>query len=145
MVKVLRILLVIGIILSFSSFVPQNTGTITVNIKGLRNNKGQFMISLSRGSEGWPNENYYKQLFIEEFTSPDFTLEFSNIPYGNYAIGVLHDEDKNSKMTSNFIGMPKEGFGFSRDYQVSLRAPKYEESNFDFNQRNLSLEVNMQY
>lgn len=103
------------------------------------------MISLSKGPEGFPNKNYFEQRFIQEFTSPRFKVIFEDIPYGNYALGVLHDEDKNGKMTSNFIGMPKEGFGFYRHFEVSLRAPKYEEVSFDFESSSMKVQMQMQY
>ena len=67
------------------------------------------------------------------------------MPYGNYAVGVLHDKDNNGEMTKNFIGMPKEAFGFTRDYKVVFRAPKYKEANFEAESPKLKLAVNLQH
>ena len=32
---------------------------------------------------------------------------------GSYAIGVIHDENNNGELDYNFLGIPKEGYGFS--------------------------------
>lgn len=123
----------------------ENTCDISINVLGFKNTTGQIMISINRGPEGWPEENFIEQRFIPEFTAPNFTIVFKDMPYGNYAVGVLHDKDENGEMTKNFIGMPKEAFGFTRDYNVVFRAPKYEEANFEVNTPTVSLDINLQH
>jgi len=123
----------------------QNTCTLEVVVQGLENTKGQIMVSINKGPEGWPESNFIEQRFIPTFTVPTFTITFKDLPYGNYAVGLLHDTDKNGEMTKNFIGMPKEGFAFSRDYKVVFRAPKYDEANFDLNTPKKTITIKMQY
>ena len=41
-------------------------------------------------------------------------LQF-NLPAGNYAVQVMHDENENNKLDTNFMGMPIEGYGFSNN------------------------------
>lgn len=146
MLKNIFFFFVVTILFSTQIITAQEpTCDISIIIKGLKNTKGQIMISINRGPEGWPEENFIEQRFIPEFTAPNFTVIFKDMPYGNYAVGVLHDEDKNGEMTKNFIGMPKEAFGFTRNYKVVFRAPKYEESNFEANTPELTLEVDLQH
>ena len=140
------IILAFGILLISSiSFAQNTTYDLEVVITGLRNNNGQLMISLSKGDTGFPNENYYRQLFISDFTSPQFTKTIKNIPYGNYAVSLLHDEDSNGKMKRNLIRLPKEGFAFSRNYKVIYRAPKYDEVNFDMDTVKKPIIIKIQY
>ncbi|NOS91716.1 MAG: DUF2141 domain-containing protein, partial [Cyclobacteriaceae bacterium] len=56
-----------------------------------------------------------------------------NLPAGTYGISVMHDANSNEKMDSNFIGMPKEGFGFSNNAKGSFGPPSYEKTKLDFN------------
>jgi uncharacterized protein (DUF2141 family) len=136
---------IISLISSQFTTAQEKTCDISIEIKGLKNTDGQIMISINRGPEGWPEENFIEQRLIPTFTAPNFTVVFEDMPYGNYAVGVLHDKDKNGEMTKNFIGMPKEAFGFTRDYNVVFRAPHYEEANFDAETPELKLEVNLQH
>ena len=139
--------LITVIMLFVTSFLSaqEQTCDISIEVIGIKNTEGQIMISINKGPEGWPNANFVEQRFIPEFTLPTFTIIFENMPYGNYAVGVLHDKDNNGKMTKNFIGMPKEAFGFTRDYNVVFRAPKYEEANFDVKDPTKTLAINLQH
>jgi len=144
--KNISYLIVLVILFSSNHIKAQvQTCNIEIEVLGLKSTQGQFMISINRGPEGWPEENFIEQRFISEFTAPNFTIIFENMPYGNYAVGVLHDKDGSGEMTSNFIGIPKEAFGFTRDYKVVFRAPKYHEANFDANSPVKKLKINLQH
>jgi uncharacterized protein (DUF2141 family) len=54
-----------------------------------------------------------------------FTLE-----PGIYGLSLLDDENSNGKMEYNFLGIPKEGFGFSDYYHKGLKRPKFESFKF---------------
>jgi len=41
--------------------------------------------------------------------------DFEDIPPGTYALVVIHDENMNGKLDTNWVGIPKEGYGFSND------------------------------
>jgi uncharacterized protein (DUF2141 family) len=47
---------------------------------------------------------------------------------GSYAISLYHDEDGNKKLTKNWVGLPTEGYGFSRDAPVTYRLPQLDEA-----------------
>lgn len=142
--KINRIL--IAFVLFTTNFlIAQNTCTLEVVVEGLKNTEGQIMVSINEGPEGWPEDNFLEQRFIPTFTAPEFTIVFKDLPYGNYALGLLHDKDKDGEMTKNFIGMPKEGFAFSRDYKVVFRAPKYDEANFDLNTPKKTITIKIQH
>jgi uncharacterized protein (DUF2141 family) len=123
----------------------QKTCNLKVDVNDLKNSEGQIMISINKGSEGWPEGNFYEQRFISKFKAPTHTIYFENLPYGDYAIGLLHDENRNNELNKNFIGMPTEGFAFSRNYKVVFRAPKYEEANFKVNSSEKTITIYMQY
>ena len=57
-------------------------------------------------------------------------FHFSNLPPGTYAAKVMHDENDNGKLDTNFMGMPIEGYGFSNNPQL-LRKPTFDEAKFD--------------
>jgi len=144
--KSISYLLVLVIFSSSNHIKAQDqTCTIEIEVVGLNSTQGQLMISINRGPEGWPEENFIEQRFISDFTAPNFTIVFKNMPYGNYAVAVLHDKDKNGAMTSNFIGIPKEAFGFTRDYNVIFKVPKYNEANFEANTPIKKLKINLQH
>jgi uncharacterized protein (DUF2141 family) len=56
--------------------------------------------------------------------------EFSDLPAGTYAISVFHDENDDGVLNSNFVGMPREGYGFSNNYTYAMHPASFEESHF---------------
>ena len=54
------------------------------------------------------------------------------IPPGTYAIGVYIDENDNEKLDTNFLGIPKEQYGFSNNAKA-FGIPKFEAASFSLN------------
>jgi len=57
-------------------------------------------------------------------------LTIPNIPSGEYAVAVFADMNGNGKLDSNFIGIPKEPVGISRDAKGSFGPPKFVDAAF---------------
>ena len=62
--------------------------------------------------------------------SEEFEFVIRDIPAGTYAILVFHDVDSNKELNKNWIGMPKEPFGFSNDAKGKMGPPDYEDAAF---------------
>lgn len=58
------------------------------------------------------------------------SITFEAIPYGRYAIAILHDENDDMKMNKNFFGLPREGYGFSNNVMGTLGPPSFGKSSF---------------
>lgn len=54
------------------------------------------------------------------------TAVMENLPPGDYGVVAIHDENKNRKLDRNFLGIPKEGFGFANNPHIVLSAPSYQ-------------------
>ena len=138
-----KLTVVFGFLL-ITSF-TQNSSDLTVNVTGIRNSDGHFMVSLWDKSAGFPDDQFTKELIYKEMKSPTFSFTLKGLPYGNYTLAALHDENKDGEMEYSWIGMPKEGFAFSRNYNVVMRAPKWEESVFKLESPTKEIEMKMQY
>lgn len=55
---------------------------------------------------------------------------FEGLAAGTYALVMLHDENGNRTLDTNFFGMPIEGYGVSNNVTHMMRAPSWEESHF---------------
>ena len=116
------------------------SNVISITVKGIKGNKGNVRIGLFNSSKGFPvTGNQYKGY---EFSVADKqgTFKIYNIPKGNYALGLFHDENANKKMDKNFLGMPTEAYGFSNDGRGTFSAPTYESARF-YHDGNTSLSI----
>jgi uncharacterized protein (DUF2141 family) len=67
------------------------------------------------------------EAFIELKESHEFVID---LPEGIYAIALFVDANKNLKIDKNFLGIPKEQFGFSNNAMGKLSAPSFEQAKF---------------
>jgi uncharacterized protein (DUF2141 family) len=58
---------------------------------------------------------------------------------------VYHDENDNHKFDRNWLGLPTEGFGVSKNPSLFLAAPTFEESSFEVTGNLTSVDIDMKY
>jgi uncharacterized protein (DUF2141 family) len=123
------------------------SGNITVTVTGIRSADGQVLISLYDKAEGFPKD--YEAVVQGKAVSPDTTTQvtvvFENLPFGDYAVAVLHDEDSSSGMTFGKFRIPKEGYCFSNNVKVRFKSPKFKKAKFALNQENVTQILRMRY
>ena len=71
--------------------------------------------------------------------------DFEDISPGTYAIAVIHDENMNGKLETHWLGMPAEGYGFSRDAKGLVGAPSFSAASFVYDGRNMHLTISLHY
>lgn len=126
------------------AYTPQSK--ITVIIDGLRNNEGIVKVGLFKSKEGFPDEPKKAfQVLKSKIHANKVKMIFTNIPPGNYAIGILHDENSNDKMDTNFFGIPQEGYGASNNAKGHFGSPSFDDAKFEFLKYELQLNIKVQY
>lgn len=142
-----HLILILAISLSsFNSGAQTTYGKLTVKVTGIKNPKGLIIMSLYDKEDGFPND-IEKSIQRKSVRMKDgkCTIVFNQLPYGIYAIGVIHDENSNGKMDKYFIGMPKEGVGASNNAKGSFGPPKFSDAKFSLKSKNITLNINMVY
>jgi uncharacterized protein (DUF2141 family) len=70
---------------------------------------------------------------------------FRGLPPGPVAISVVHDADLSGDITTNALGIPVEGYGFSRDARGTFGPPDFEDAAFTHDGRPRTLKVRLSY
>jgi uncharacterized protein (DUF2141 family) len=60
-------------------------------------------------------------------------------------VSVVHDENFNGKLDTNFIGMPREGVGASNDAKGHMGPPKFSAAAFQYAGGRLDLKIHVNY
>ena len=122
-------------------------GDITVVITNLRNAEGEILISLYDKAEGFPKdrEAIIRSAAVAPDASGQVAIVFEDLPHGDYAIAVLHDEDTSQDMTFGAFHLPKEGYCFSNNAKVRLRAPKFKKTKFTLDGDDVTQTLRMRY
>jgi uncharacterized protein (DUF2141 family) len=72
-------------------------------------------------------------------------ISIEGLPKGTYAAQVFHDENANHRVDRGLFGVPKEGVGFSNDFKIGLRAPKFAEAAFAYAGGDQQVAVHLKY
>ncbi len=71
---------------------------------------------------------------------------FDNLPVGTYAIAIFHDSNNNKKLDKNWVGIPKEGYGFSNNVFGTFGPPSFQEASFKVKANNTTnLKIKLEY
>ncbi len=133
------------IVLVFVTPIFAQTGTIVVNVSGIKNDKGVVQIGLYNSKESFPNyDKNFKGIFPKA-NKNGVSYTFKNIPAGTYAVAVWHDENKDKKMNKNMFGSPKESYGFSKNIYGSFGPPNFKDVSFKLNAgKKMTLKINIE-
>jgi uncharacterized protein (DUF2141 family) len=129
----------------FFSNVPVRTYDLTITIPNIKNTKGGIHVSVyssKNKSEFTKIGQEYKVLdFKAESAAGKYVIK--GLPEGEYAIAIYHDENGDKKCNTNIIGIPKEGYGFTRITKL-LSTPKFDDSKILVN-KNISVPISLIY
>ena len=64
---------------------------------------------------------------------------------GTYSVALYHDENGNKKFERNFLGIPSEGYGFSRTPGFAFSAPDVDEVAFELGEAPAQLDISLRY
>ena len=118
-----------------------------MEILGIRNSVGAVACALFEAPEGFPTEfmRFATSLMMVKVRAAKATCDFADIAPGTYALAVIHDENRDGELATNWMGMPQEGYGFSNDAKGSLGAPSFEAASFAYNGQSLKMTIALQY
>ena len=123
-----------------------HAATLNVTVTGANSDEGHLLISLFDRAEFFPDKPekaiYAKKVRLKNRRAK---VSLNKLKAGDYAIAIAHDANDNGKLDTNGIGIPTEGFGFSRNPKIMVGPPKFEKSRIHVDQKNVSTEIMLKY
>lgn len=129
------------------AFAQSSCPGIHVKILNIRNSTGTVVCALFESSVGFPTEflRSATNVMVIKIRKTQARCTFEEIPRGTYAIAVIHDENMNGELETNWLGIPTEGYGFSNDAKALLSAPSFSAASFPYDGRDLDLTISLHY
>jgi uncharacterized protein (DUF2141 family) len=118
---------------------------LSVRITELENDEGVVAVALFASADAFPDQKRALMGQLTRIQKGRANVTFPNLPPGRYAVAVLHDENQNSKMDFNFLGMPLEGYGFSNDASAPFGPPSFDAAAFRLGARPSFVTVKVRY
>lgn len=120
------------------------TATIEVDLTALRSIKGAIHACMTRNPAHFPNCKDDPRSLKRSVPADARRLTFADVPAGRYALSVFHDENANQKLDT-VVGIPREGFGFSRNPVIRFRPPRFDKVSIELPPGFTRTSVRMQY
>ncbi len=129
------------------SFAQSPCPGIHVKILNIKNSIGTVACALFDSPNGFPNDflRMATNVMVIKIRKDQARCDFEDIPPGTYAMAVIHDENMNGKLDTNWLGVPTEGYGFSNDAKGVVGAPSFSAASFPYNGQNLELTMSLHY
>ena len=118
----MRTLLILAIALllplaSHSQEAAPGEGTLNITITNIENGSGTLYVAILDSDKNWLKSDTdalpFRDVAQPVTSTDDLLISVGDLPPGKYAVSVFQDIDGNAELDTNFIGYPKEPFGFS--------------------------------
>lgn len=125
--------------------VPVEAADLVVTVEGVRNNAGEIRAGIFNSAATWLDGDKALAGVDVKAVAPRTVLKFENLVPGTYAVAFYHDENGNQKHDRNLLGIPVEGYGFTRDPTVVLSAPSFAECTIEVPAEGAAVAVHVKY
>jgi uncharacterized protein (DUF2141 family) len=116
---------------------------LSVEVTNIKNTSGNIMIGLFD-----TEETFLKKAVIGQTTKArdeKIVVTFKNVPKGEYAISVIHDENENGELDSNMFGIPKEGFAFGNNAMGTFGPPSFDKAKVNLDGEPVKQVIELKY
>ncbi|MCY1723310.1 DUF2141 domain-containing protein [Prolixibacteraceae bacterium Z1-6] len=118
-------LLFLLLVLLFIPTISSAQITLFIEIETIRNNNGQILLEFNSETE-----EVVKGI-SEKIAENKCIITVENLKPGNYAFKYFHDENMDEKINTNFMGLPREGYGFSNNAKGKFGPPTFDKMIFE--------------
>ncbi|MDY7394579.1 DUF2141 domain-containing protein [Aureibaculum sp. 2210JD6-5] len=116
--------------LLLSNSVSNDNPQLTIKIDNIKLLEGKIRIGVFNKSKNFlKREAAIKHYYITVNNTTE-TIEINDLPKGDYAFSMFHDENSDDEFNLNFLGIPKEPYGFSNNVKPKFSAPSYKDCLF---------------
>ena len=121
---------ILVIALLISPFLGISQNKLNIQVSGVPNSEGSIRVAVYNDSEAFlSHDQVFKtnSVIAKEGVTE---LSIDNLPDGEYAVVLYHDENGNDELDTNWLGIPKEEVGFSNAKMKTFGPPKFKECSF---------------
>jgi uncharacterized protein (DUF2141 family) len=117
---------------------------LDVDVDGLRSGHGVVRICVTRDPGHFPDCHSDPQARRVTVPAGQPIPEFTDLPSGDYAVALFHDENGNRKL-DRLAGIPTEGVGFSNNPRLMFGPPRFTQARFTLTNKPVDERVRLKY
>ncbi|HEY3814892.1 MAG TPA: DUF2141 domain-containing protein [Caulobacteraceae bacterium] len=127
-----------------ASVTAASAGDVTVNVHGLQAKHGTVYVVLD-DQDHFLKPGAAIKTMLADPPAGDHSFVLKDVPPGDYAVVVLHDENDNRQMDYDSSGRPTEGWALTRFAADQMRFPTFDDAKVTVAAGGGSFDVTMNY
>lgn len=134
------------LVLSAPGWGEPSLAKVSLTIDGFRNAQGKVLVALFNAPAGYPSDQTKAfRVATSTVVQGVCRVEFANLPHGEYAISVIHDENSDGRLELSAIKIPKEGVGASNNASRTFGPPRFSDARFVLADTSFEARIKMKY
>jgi len=123
-------ILFLSFLLSINLILLSQTYNVGLTVTGIESVEGTINIGLFNDEDNFPKSGGEIQVYTIQVNGLEESIVMDKLTAGDYAISLYHDRNADKVCNRNFIGIPKEDYGFSNNFRPLFRVPRFEDCFF---------------
>lgn len=107
---------------------------LKVTVTNVKAKKGNIEIGLFNDQKTFLIKGKEYKNSSKAVTDDTVVFIFKDLPKDDYAVSIYHDINSDKECNLNFLGIPKEPYGFSQNFKPKFSKPTFEECKIELNQ-----------
>ncbi|MDF0714583.1 DUF2141 domain-containing protein [Muricauda sp. 334s03] len=104
--------------------------TLSIQVNNVQSTNGKVNVAVYDSDESFLSFDHVLKTDSVAANEGSVVLSIPDLPAGEYALAVFHDENDNGKLDTNWLGIPKEKVAFSKGKMKTFGPPKFRECTF---------------
>lgn len=140
--RIYQIVIVLVTVLGSLNLFAQST-SLEVTVKNIKGTKGTIRIGL------FTTESDFLKTAVKgkvvDANGSEVKVVFEDLPAGEYAVSVIHDENGNEKLDTKAMGIPKEGFAFGNNAMGTFGPPSFDKAKVKLEGKPVQQVISLKY
>lgn len=94
---------------------------------GVRTSAGKISVAVYNQADGFLKFDKVYKCDSTKARKGITRIDIVDLPEGEYALAIFHDENGNDELDTNWLGIPKEAFAFSKAKMKLFGPPSFRE------------------
>lgn len=121
------ILLFLSVIIFGSFRQPDTPVDLKIIVTNVKNLKGRIHMGIFDHPKSFLKKGKAYKSYSQKVTGDTVVFILKGLKKSDYAISLYHDVNSDSKCNLNFIGIPIEPYGFSKNFKPTFSKPDYDD------------------
>jgi uncharacterized protein (DUF2141 family) len=116
---------------------------LSLHIGGVKSDNGNVCFAIYDKESSFLKFDKVYKFGSQKAVMGNTYIEIEDLPDGEYAVAIFHDENGNKNLDTNMLGIPKEDIAFSIGKMKMFGPPQFDECAFVLS-KNLEMSINLQ-